>query len=44
MIQPSRRNFDVATNASGVKGIGGVFHGHVFSELVPARHHLKHID
>ena len=26
MIQPSHHNFDVATDASGVKGIGGVFH------------------
>jgi Reverse transcriptase (RNA-dependent DNA polymerase) len=44
MIQPSREIHDVATDASGVKGIGGVYRRHVFSERIAAKHHFKHID
>ena len=44
MIQPSRPIYDIATDASGIKGIGGVFQRQVFSERIPARHRLKHIN
>jgi len=44
IIQPSRSIYDVATDASGTKGIGGVHRGHVFSERTPTRHRSKHID
>ena len=43
MIQPSRTIHDVATDASGTKGLGGVYQRHVFSERTPARHRSKHI-
>ena len=36
MIQLSRNCFDVATDASGVKGIEGVCKCHVFSEHIPS--------
>jgi len=44
MIQPSRVNHDVATDASGLKGIGGVHKRCVFSERMPTRHRSKHIN
>ena len=44
MIQPSRPIHDVATDASGVKGIGGVYRRHVFSVRIPSRQWSKHID
>ena len=44
MIQLSRTSFDVATDASGAKGIGGVFNRLVFSEQIPSRHKSKKID
>jgi hypothetical protein len=44
MIQLSRVFFDVATDASGAKGIGGVHRRIVFSERIPSRHKLKKID
>ena len=44
MIQPSRPIYDIATDASGIKGIGGVFQRQVFSKRIPARHRLKHIN
>ena len=44
MIQPTREVHDVATDASGVKGIGGVYKRQVFSERTPSRHRSKHID
>ena len=44
IIQISRVNHDIATDASGLKGIGGVHKRHVFSERVPTRHKQKHID
>ena len=37
MIQLSRICFDVATDASGAKGIGGVYKRIVFSERIPSR-------
>src|SRR5947207_2744291 len=44
MIQRHRDIHDVATDASGVKGIGDVYRRHVFSEKMAAKHHSKHID
>jgi len=44
MIKLSRVDHDVATDASGVKGIGGVYKKRLFSERVPARHRKKHIN
>ena len=44
MIQLSRPNYDLAMDASGEKGIGGVHRRQVFSEHVPARHKKKHIN
>jgi len=44
MIQLSRISFDVATDASGAKGIGGVYNRLVFSERIPSRHKSKKID
>jgi hypothetical protein len=44
MIQLSRTAFDVATDASGAKGIGGVHRRIVFSERIPSRHKSKKID
>jgi len=44
MIQLSRVCFDVATDASGKKGIGGVYNRQVFSERIPSRHKSKEID
>lgn len=44
MINLSRVNHDVATDASGIKGIGGVYKKCLFSERIPARHRKKHID
>jgi len=36
MIQLSRISFDVATDASGTKGMGGVYNRLVFSERIPS--------
>ena len=44
IIQLSRRNHDIATDASGLKGIGGIYNGVLFSDRVPARHRSKHIN
>ena len=44
MIQLSRICFDVATDASGTKGIGGIHNRLVFSERIPSRHKSKKID
>ena len=44
IIRLSRINHDTATDASGVKGIGGVYCRYIFSERVPARHRKKHIN
>lgn len=44
LIQPSRINHDVATDASGLKGIGGVHKRCVFAERMPTRHRSKHIN
>jgi hypothetical protein len=44
MIKLSRVNHDVATDASGAKGIGGVCRRIIFSDRVPARHRRKHIN
>ena len=44
LIQPSRVNHDIATDASGLKGIGGVHKRCVFSERMPTRHRSKHIN
>jgi hypothetical protein len=44
MIQISRRFCDGATDASGGKGIGGVYRRLVFSERIPSRHKSQRID
>ena len=44
IIRLSRTNHDAATDASGVKGIGGVFSRRVFSDRIPGRHRQKHIN
>ena len=44
MIQLSRISFDLATDASGAYGIGGVHRRMVFSERIPSRHKSKKID
>ena len=44
MIQLSRTFFDVAPDASGAKGMGGVHNRLVFSERIPSRHKSKKID
>ena len=44
LIQLSRPIFDVATDTSGAKGIGGVHSHIVFSEQIPSRHKAKKID
>ena len=44
VIQLSRINHDVATDASGKKGIGGIYNKQLFSDRVPARHRQKHIN
>jgi len=44
MIQLSRISFDLATDASGAKGIGGVHKRIVFSERIPSRHKSKKIN
>lgn len=44
MILLSWASFDVATDASGRKGIGGVYCRQVFSERIPSRHKSKKID
>jgi hypothetical protein len=44
MIQPSRVNHDVATDATGLQGIGGVYNRQLFAQRVPARHRSKHIN
>ncbi len=44
MIHLSRVNYDAATDASGIKGIGGIFNGRIFSERIPSRHREKHIN
>jgi hypothetical protein len=44
LLQLSRSTFDVATDASGLKGIGGIYNNHIFSSRVPSRHRTKHIN
>jgi hypothetical protein len=44
LIQLSRPVFHVSTDASGLKGIGGVYDGRIFSARVPSRHRRKHIN
>jgi hypothetical protein len=44
MIKVSRIPFDLAMDASGAKGIGGVHRRIVFSERIPSRHSTKKID
>ena len=44
MIQLSRIFFDVATDTSSAKGMGGVYNRLVFSERIPSRHKSKKID
>jgi hypothetical protein len=44
MIQLSRIPFDLATDASGAKEIGGVHRRIVFSERIPSQHKDKKID
>jgi hypothetical protein len=44
LIQISRPAFKLATDASGLKGIGGVYDNRLFASRVPSRHRLKHIN
>ena len=44
LIQLSRPVFYVSTDASGLKGIGGVYDRRIFSSRVPTRHKAKHIN
>ena len=44
LIQLSRTVFHVNTDASGLKGIGGIYNGRIFSSRVPPRHKGKHIN
>ena len=44
LIQLSRTMFHASTDASGLKGIGGVYNGRIFSSRVPSRHKDKHIN
>ena len=44
MIQPSRMNHDIATDASGLQGIGGIYNRQLFAQRIPARHRSKHIN
>src|SRR5438045_9246928 len=44
MIQLSRIFFDVATDASGAKRMGGVYNRLIFSERIPSRYKSKKID
>jgi hypothetical protein len=44
LIRLSRPTFDLATDASGTKGIGGLYDGRIFSSRVPSRHRKKHIN
>ena len=43
-IQPTRHNHDVATDASGLQGIGGIYNRQLFAQRIPARHRSKHIN
>ena len=38
IIQSSRVNYDVAIDASGLKGIGGIYNSQIFSQRVPSCH------
>jgi len=44
MIQCSRANYDLAMDASGLRGIGGIFKEQIFSQRVATRHGTKHIN
>ena len=44
IIQMKRPLFEIWTDASGTKGIGGIFEQHLFSAHVPRRHRTKHIN
>ena len=44
LIQTMRTNHDVATDASSLHGIGGIYNGQLFSVRVSAKHHAKHIN
>ena len=44
LIQISRINHDVATDASTLYGIGGIYKGQLFSSRVAAKEHSKHIN
>ena len=44
LIQTSRENHNVATDASDLRGIGGIYKGQIFAQRVPSRHQSKHID
>ena len=44
LVQLSRRQFDVSTDASGLKGIGGLYDGRIFASRVPSHHQRKHIN
>ena len=44
LIQLSRPTFQVFTDASGLKGIGGHYNNQIFAARVPSRHRSKHIN
>lgn len=44
IIQIKRPLYEIWTDASGTKGIGGIFTDHLFSAHVPRRHRRKHIN
>ena len=44
LIQLSRPTFEVFTDASGLKGIGGIYDNRIFASRVPSRHRPKHIN
>ena len=44
LIQLSRPTFELFTDASGRKGIGGIYDGRIFAARVPSRHRSKHIN
>src|SRR5438552_18935177 len=44
MIQLSCVNHDIATDASGLQGIGGIYNKQLFAQCIPTLHRSKHIN
>jgi len=44
LIQLTRPTFEVFTDASGLKGTGGMYDNRIFASRVPSRHKSKHIN